>query len=220
MRELASKMYENPFSKKPLIGIMADSHGQSKTIEAALTLMKDRGCQILYHLGDICDSTQPETAGACLQPLRDNGTIAIKGNNDHNIVANHVSRNNSPVSHENLQYLKNLPLLKYYQNALFVHSLPFVRELGLSSMIGTMGPKESRRFFKEFPAHIVFRGHSHSPEITWSANRKLRTRSLTVGEKFNLSLKIPCIVTCGALTRGLCMVWNTEKNAVECLSFK
>jgi predicted phosphodiesterase len=199
---------------------MADSHGQSETIETALYLLKNRGCRHIYHLGDICDSTHPETAGACLRPLQENRVITIKGNNDHAIVANHLGRKKTPVPPEALKYLERLPLMKYYRNALFVHSLPFVRELGLSSMIGTMGQNKSRRFFREFPAHILFRGHSHSPEISWFLNQQIEARSLAVGEKFNLSQKIPCIVTCGALTRGLCMVWRTEENFVECLSFK
>ena len=199
---------------------MADSHGQSESIETALDLLKDRGCRHIYHLGDICDSNHPETAGSCLRPLLEHRVITIKGNNDHTIVANHLGRKKSPVPPDTLQHLERLPLMKYHRNALFVHSLPFVRELGLSSMIGTMRQNESRRFFRKFPAHILFRGHSHSPEISWLLDQKIEARSLAVGEKFNLSHKIPCIVTCGALTRGLCMVWCTEKNVVECLSFK
>ena len=203
-----------------MIGIIADSHARTETIVAALKILKDYDCRHIYHLGDICDSTHPETAGACLRPLQEHGVVTIKGNNDHAIVANHLGRKKTPVPPETLQYLERLPLMKYYRNALFVHSLPFVRELGLSSMIGTMGQNESRRFFQKFPMHILFRGHSHSPEISWLLNQKIVARSLAVGEKFNLSQKIPCIVTCGALTRGLCMVWRTEENVVECLSFK
>jgi hypothetical protein len=98
-----------------MIGIMADSHGQPETIAAALGMLTDRDCRPIYHLGDVCDSTHPETAEACLVPLRDPRVIIIK---------------------------------------------------------------------------------------------------------FELSEKIPCVVTCGALTRGLCMVWNPEDNAIESLSFR
>ncbi len=38
--------------------------------------------------------------------------------------------------------------------------------------------------------------------------------------KFELAEKIPCVVTCGALTRGLGMVWQPEENVIECLSFR
>jgi predicted phosphodiesterase len=199
---------------------MADSHGQSEAIEAACDLFKTRNCRSIYHLGDICDSSHPETAGACLKPLKTHRVIAIRGNNDHAIVANHIGRTSTQMSPEILQYLHGLPLMESFRNALFVHSLPFVRELGLSSMIGTIGQNESLRFFAEFPKQIAFRGHSHSPEIAWLSNRRIETRFLAAGEKVNLSPKTPCIVTCGALTRGLCMVWRTQENSVECFSFK
>ena len=140
-----------------------------------------------------------------------------KGNNDQVIVANHIGREKSPVAPEVLQALKKLDLVKYYQNAMFIHSLPFIRELGLSSLIGTMGPPEISRFFNEFPGHILFRGHSHNPEIAWRQGRQVRVQSLSAGVQLNLSERIPCVVTCGALTRGLCMIWNPEENYIESL---
>ena len=203
-----------------MIGIMADSHGQPETIAAALGMLTDRDCRPIYHLGDVCDSTHPETAEACLVLLRDPRVIIIKGNNDQTIVANHIGQQRSPVSPDILGYLRNLPLVKFHLNAIFAHSLPFVRQLGLSSMIGDMGDRETRRFFKEFPDRIVFRGHSHFPEIVWLRGQQIIRRSPIVGEKFELTEKIPCVVTCGALTRGLCMVWNPEDNAIESLSFR
>jgi predicted phosphodiesterase len=203
-----------------LIGIMADSHGQPDTIVAALKVFTDMDCRSIYHLGDVCDSLHPETAEACLDSLRDPRVIIIKGNNDQAIVANHFDRERPPVSIEALQYLKNLPLVRYHLNAIFSHSLPFVREMGLSSMIGKMGYREAFRFCREFPDYVNFRGHSHSPEIVWLRDRQLVSRSLAAGEKINLTEKIPCVVTCGALTRGLCMVWNPKESVIECLSFR
>ena len=61
-----------------MIGIMADSHGQPETIVAALGVLVDRDCRPVYHLGDVCDSTHPETAEACLGSLRDPRVIIIK----------------------------------------------------------------------------------------------------------------------------------------------
>ena len=136
--------------------------------------------------------------------------MTIKGNNDHAIVANYLDRKKPPVSPESLDYLKTLPLVQYYRNALFVHSLPFVRQLGLSSMIGAMGNIEVHRFCNEFPKHILFRGHSHSSEIICCRGQQTDTRPLAPRENFNLTGNIPCVVTCGSLTRGLCMIWNPE----------
>ena len=202
-----------------MIGIMADSHGQADTIQEALGVFAKASCRFIYHLGDICDSTHPETANACMRLLQNRCVKTIKGNNDQAILANHIGREKSPVSQDVLRAFKKLDLVKYYQNAMFIHSLPFVQELGLSSMIGTMGPQEIGRFFREFSGHILFRGHSHSPEIAWLQRQQVKVQSLAAGVQFNLSERIPCVVTCGALTRGLCMIWNPEDNVIECISF-
>ncbi len=203
-----------------MIGIMADSHGQPETIARGLRVLTDMACRPIFHLGDVCDSTHPETVEDCLGPLRDHCVIIIKGNNDHAIVANHFGWEKAPVSAEVLQYLKNLPLVEHHLKAVLVHSLPFTREMGLSSMIGDLGERETHRFFNEFPDHIMFRGHSHSPEIVWSQGQYFVDRSLVAGEKFGLTGKIPCVVTCGALSRGFCMAWSPEDNFIECLSFQ
>jgi predicted phosphodiesterase len=198
---------------------MADSHGQVETIVTALAVLVDMNCRPIYHIGDVCDSTRPETAAACLAPLRNSGVKIIKGNNDHAIVANHSDKVRSPVSAEVLQYLKNLPLVLESNEAILVHSLPFVKELGLSSMIGNMGTLEILRTLRVFPDRIIFRGHSHVPEIAWLQKGQITRRPLAVGEKCRLADKFPCVVTCGALTRGYFMVWDAEENVIECHSF-
>ncbi len=202
-----------------MIGIMADSHGKSETILAALDAFKGLNCRRIYHLGDVCDSTRPETAEACLKPLRGQRVITIKGNNDHAIVANHVGRTDTPLPPEILEYIRNLPLVQSYHDAIFTHSLPFADSLGLACMIGTMSEKETYRSFMEFPQHVIFRGHSHMPEIMQPRGRRIESRTPPVGVKINLTGRLPCVVTCGALTRGLYMIWNPEENYIESLSF-
>ncbi|MGD9302309.1 MAG: metallophosphoesterase family protein [Desulfobacterales bacterium] len=203
-----------------MIGIMADSHGQAAPIREALAVFDDTGCRSIYHLGDVCDSNHPETASDCMRLLQNRRVQTIKGNNDQAIVANHIDRDKSPVPSEVLWALKRLELVKYDRKAMFIHSLPFIRELGLSSMIGAMGPMEIRRFCNDFPEKILFRGHSHNPEIAWLQRQQVKAQSLAAGLRLNLSEKIPCVVTCGALTRGLCMIWNPEEEWIESISFR
>jgi len=203
-----------------MIGIMADSHGNPGTILAALDVFKGLNCRRIYHLGDVCDSTRPETAGACLEPLQEHGVITIKGNNDHAIVANHLGRKEGPVSSGILKYIQNLPLVQHYHNAVLTHSLPFADTLGLACMIGTMAEKEAHRSFYEFPHHVIFRGHSHMPEILRPRGQRIAARTPAVGGKISLAGRLPCVVTCGALTRGLCMAWDPEENYIESLSLE
>ena len=203
-----------------MIGIMADSHGKSETIVTALAALKELNCRPIFHLGDVCDSTRPETAEACLRPLQEQHVITIKGNNDHLIVANYRGRSGAPVSQGVLKDLQRLPLFQNYHHAIFTHSLPFADKLGLSCMIGTMSEKESHRSFKEFPRHVIFRGHSHMPEILQLRGRRIEASNPAVGVKIDLAGRLPCVVTCGALTRGLFMTWDPDENYIESRSFK
>lgn len=201
-----------------LIGIIADSHGQPEAIQTALAALKNLACGAVYHLGDVCDSAQPETAEVCLRLLQEQNVIMVKGNNDHAIIANHRDCQPPFADPQVWRYLQAAPLIQFYQNAVFTHSLPFTSTLGLSAMIGAMGKNEALRSFLEFPHHIIFRGHSHSPQIVFLRGRGVSSRSLGLGEKIDLAGKIPAIVTCGALTRGLFMVWNPQENSLRSLA--
>jgi predicted phosphodiesterase len=201
------------------IGIMADSHGRPEKIKAALDFFKARNCHCLFHLGDICDSTNPASAGDCIGPLQKFAVRAIRGNNDHLIEINHRDQNQCVVSADILKFLKGLPLVRKYQNGVFAHSLPFARELGLSSMVGMLGEREAGRFFSLYPRRILFRGHSHAPEVMFIKNNKILSRMLQPGERFDLQQSPSCVVSCGALTRNLCLVWRPPANVVECHRF-
>jgi predicted phosphodiesterase len=201
-----------------LIGIIADSHGQPEPIQDALAALKSLSCRTIYHLGDVCDSTHLATAETCLRLLQHQHVLMIKGNNDHAIIANHTDRPIPFTAREVWRYLRAAPLIRFYSNAVFTHSLPFADTMGLASMIGAMGEDEALLTFKKFPHHLIFRGHSHSPEIVQPRSRGVSSRSPAPGEKIDLAAKIPCIVTCGALTRGLYMVWNPLENSITSLS--
>lgn len=194
---------------------MADSHGRPGVITAALELFRKEDCSLIYHLGDICDSDHPETADLCAGILLANNVIAVKGNNDHAISGNHMGEK---VSQETIEYLSALPLVAGYEDAIFSHSLPFAEMLGLSCMIRGMGKDEAALFFKEYPGKILFRGHSHSPEIMSNENGRIIVQSLLPGESTDLYGKFPCIITCGSLAAGYCMIWNTGEKRITCWS--
>jgi predicted phosphodiesterase len=202
-----------------IVGIIADSHGEPEAIAAALAFLRGRKCRRIYHLGDICDSSSPDTAETCVRLLQENGVIAVKGNNDHAVVANQLGRNRASISQTTYAYLQDLPSVAEYQGAFFTHSRPFVRKLGLSSMIGEMSKNEAGRFFKTSPRGILFRGHGHSPAIIWQDDHHVVSQILTQGQKVDLSERLPCVVTCGALTEGHCMVWQPENQHLTCLCF-
>ena len=190
------------------IGIMADSHGDPEAIAIGAVFLRQRACTSLYHLGDICDSTLPKTADDCVAQVKNHGIVAVKGNNDHTLAADAWGRSDSGIRRETIAFLENLPLRLSVGSAQLVHSRPFVRRLGLSSMIGAMGQREAEVFFRQDPNGLLFRGHSHKPEIISLRGKKIRFFSPAAGIVIELADQRPCIVTCGALTSGFVMIWE------------
>lgn len=206
-------------NKKNLTGIIADSHGKPEKIEKALEMLKPMGCEKIFHLGDVCDSMYPETADACVDILIEADILVIKGNNDHAVVINQLGMETGLIRDNTLKYLKNLPHARHWQGADFAHSMPFIKEMGLSAMVGAMGEQQTLLYFLQKPKGLFFRGHSHEPTIAAMSGKKLITRPLEPGKKISLAKRIPCVITCGALTRGYAMVWDPMGQTLKCLSF-
>jgi len=198
------------------VGIIADSHGQVDAIADALEFLNAKNCDHIFHLGDICDSLRPETSEACIKLLLDAGVTAIKGNNDHILLVNQSEMESPCMAGWAMDYLRKLPLVRAENPAVFAHSLPFERELGLSCMLGAIKPGVPEKIFSQFSKHILFRGHSHDPEIIWRAEGKIQSRRLACGETVDLKSCVPAIITCGALTRRLCMTWEPAERRVTC----
>jgi len=199
-----------------IVGIMADSHGQPENIAKALTFFKQRGCEAVYHLGDICDSAHPETADHCVYLLRENNVFGIKGNNDHQVVVNHEGRQSTYPASTTIEYLKNLPMVIELGNIVMAHSLPFVKERGLSSMVGVLGHNEARLFFQTYPHKVLFRGHSHYPEILRQQENSPVTAKILPGKTIQVTDTKPCIINCGALDQGFLMTWEPGIQTLTC----
>ena len=196
------------------VGLMADSHGDAGLIRRAARLLAAKGCRRFYHLGDVCDSLMPQTAEACLDALRQERVTAVRGNNEQALAA---ALRGAAGAEGTVARLARLPLAIELEGALLVHSLPFTRELGPASLIGALGPAEARRFFADFRHPLLFRGHGHSPQIVFRRGGRVDARLLEAGETVVLAGRLPCIVTCGALADGHCMVWQPALRRVQSL---
>ena len=202
------------------IGLIADSHGRPDTIKNALTHLKDKRCDTIIHLGDICDTLFPETCDICIDIIRENKVIAVKGNNDHMLQLNQEGNPVSPVSQRAIAYLKNLSPVLEYDLAFFAHSLPYFDEMGISCITRALGKQEISRFLAAPEYKILFRGHGHTPEIIWEKYGLFYKETISANQTIDLEPLLPCIITCGALTRGLCMIWDMENQKLTSLSFK
>lgn len=204
----------------PIVGIMADSHGDPDSIAAGADYLARHGCTAIYHLGDICDTNRWPTADRCVSLIKRRGILAVRGNNDHSLAADAKGRKSEYLRGETIAFLENLPLRLSVEGATLVHSQPFIRRLGLSAMIGVMGRHEAERYFRESPRGLLFRGHSHRPEIIYRSKSQIRFAPMIAGATIHLDEYRPCIVTCGALSSNFILVWKPGKNRLTLLTFE
>lgn len=196
------------------IGIMADSHGDAARITAAAEYFRDRSCDLSVHLGDICDTTRPETGEDCINRLTTHRILAIRGNNDHTLLLNQSAL----IRPATMKILREMPLTRQIGSALLTHSLPFASTLGPRCMSEDMVPEHIRRFFQVYPGMQLFRGHSHRPEIVRPGGSSLRREKIRQDRPYPLKSGQSAVVTCGALAEGRCLIWDRSQETIELIS--
>lgn len=201
-------------SEADRIGLMADSHGSEALLHRALTLFGARQCTRWIHLGDICDSTRPETACGCLRFLSAPQAAAVRGNNDHSLLQTGAARLSDGVR----KALARLPLVHFEPDAVLAHSLPFTASLGMRCMLEDLDDEAARRFFQIFPDRHLFRGHGHQASRIWRVGDAIRREALVAGRRLSMAGLPPQILTCGALTQGLALIWDRGQQWLECVA--
>jgi predicted phosphodiesterase len=195
------------FQDNSLIGIIADSHGHVAQLSQAIDFLSEKKCKILIHLGDICDSVNFHTADECISIIQKHHVIAIRGNNDHAIFVN----KNKMISQSTLDYIQSLPLVIQSQTLTFAHSLPFVNALGLSCMIQNLNSHFLKLCFNSLGENaILFRGHSHQPEIIVQSVMGYQELKMDFPFTKELTRLFPCIISCGTVMKGHCMVYDPD----------
>ena len=113
--------------KSRRIGLMADSHGNLKATKKAIAVLRKEGAESLIHLGDFFDSLQNDPLSSLVSLLKDNGVLAVKGNNDHQIEK--LLKDNSYEDGADregvLSFIEDLPMIMVMKDLCFAHSLPF-----------------------------------------------------------------------------------------------
>jgi predicted phosphodiesterase len=196
------------------IGIMADSHGDAARITAAAEYFRAAGCTLSVHLGDICDTNRPETTKDCINRLTTHRILAIRGNNDHTLLLNRSAL----IRPATMEILREMPLTRQIGSALLTHSLPFVSTMGPRCMSEDMDPGHIRRFFQVYPGMQLFRGHSHQPEIIRPGEASLHREKIHTQRPYPLKSGQSAVVTCGALAKGLCLIWDRPQETIELIT--
>jgi predicted phosphodiesterase len=147
------------------VGLIADSHGNLDATEEAIRLLKVRGAGILIHLGDFCDSIRHDRVAAMIRLLRENGVLAVKGNNDfyvESMLADEC-RPPEPEGEPAAAFLRSVPFTRTLNGLLFAHSLPYDSLRSFYEPIDTGTTRRAEQLFADTDFQLLFCGHSHLP---------------------------------------------------------
>ncbi len=199
------------------IGIIADSHGNLKTTQEAIRLLKGRETGILVHLGDFCDSVRHDRAAAMIDLLLEYGVLAVKGNNDF-LVENMLADTRRPLDAggvKMLAFLRDLPVVRARGDIRFAHSLPFDTFRAFYEPIDTGNTRRAEELFNEEDFRILFCGHSHLPIRFRMADGRVTRESVPAGRPTALEWTGRYIFVVGAAADGECALYDEEAGTYE-----
>jgi predicted phosphodiesterase len=199
------------------IGLIADSHGNLEATAAAIRVLRGRGARMLVHLGDFCDSIRRDPAAAMIRLFRENGVLAVKGNNDFSVerMLTDERRRPEPAGEQTIAYLRTVPFTLALNGLLFAHSLPYDSLRSFYEPIDTGNTHRAARLFNELDFQLLFCGHSHAPILFRMARGKVTREQLPLGEKRLQDADDRFIMIVGAADEGECALYDTEARTYE-----
>jgi len=204
------------------IGLVADSHGDREATREAIRLLKGRGADVLVHLGDFCDSIRHERAAAMIVLLREQGVLAVKGNNDF-LVENRLAGAGRPADTaaiEMLSFLRDVPIVRARGDLRFAHSFPFDTIRAFYEPIDTGGTRRAEELFEEADFRILFCGHSHLPIRFRKADGRVTREPVPAGRPMLMERAVRYIIVVGAAADGECMLYDEESGTCERLRIR
>lgn len=179
------------------IGLIADSHGKNGLLREAICMLRERGAHYLVHLGDICDSLAPDSLREAVALLQKHAVHAVKGNNEHTIIAENYEEDLTRVSPELMVYLRGLPASILRDDYCFTHSAPFAWPAASRRPISEYLP----RILKDgrLPYRILFRGHSHRPSVMELDGVHVKKIPAKAGTILKLNTSRQYVITVGAV---------------------
>jgi predicted phosphodiesterase len=199
------------------IGLIADSHGNIEATAGAIRILKGRGAGMLVHLGDFCDSIRRDRTAAMIRLLRENGVLAVKGNNDFSVehLLADERRPPDPAGESTSAYLRTLPFTRALNGLLFAHSLPYDSLRSFYEPIDTGTTQRAARLFRETDFQLLFCGHSHIPILFRMARGNVTREQVPPGEKLLQDADDRLIVIVGAADEGECALYDRERRTYE-----
>jgi predicted phosphodiesterase len=200
------------------IGLLADSHGDLKSTEESIRILRERGADGMIHLGDFSDSMRTDTLDAIVDMLQENGILAVMGNNDFmvgNTLAETAAYNGDQDKSRLAAYMKSIPMKRVLQDLCFAHSLPFDMFKSCYEPIDNGSTERAQQLFRETDYRILFCGHSHFPVLFRLRDGRVTREIVLPGLQMSLDSSDRYIMVVGAVEEGECALFDLESSSYE-----
>jgi predicted phosphodiesterase len=197
------------------IGLLADSHGNLKSIRGGIRRLNKAGAGALIHLGDIFDSQENDDLYEIFTAVTRSGILAVKGNNDFQMENLLAAGSSFDISSDRkdkiLSYLKHMPMRIEDRNICYTHSLPFDSIRSFYEPVDTGTTERASFLFEKTDYPVLFCGHSHtSVMFRWSAGRVTREPVLP-DETISFNADQRYIIIVGSSDNGECGLFDSRR---------
>lgn len=198
------------------IGLIADSHGRTDLLVAAIERLETMGAHTIVHLGDICDSLAPLALEDAVSVLKDHGVHALRGNNEYAVLVNHQGERAGSLPTGVMSYLEALPYTITMGDIRFAHSAPFDFPAATSWPITENHPLIDLGRMVE--CSLLFRGHSHTPSIVELDGPARKKIPAAAGTTVKLSRNRRYVITVGAVEEASLALFLPEEYEIQFLT--
>ena len=199
------------------IGLLSDNHGRLRALQRAIGALRRRGAEHLVHLGDFCDSLHSRDPAAVVRVLRENGILAVKGNNDY-IVEKRLAADTGREAGDPAgvrDYLQRAPVRIVDGDLCFAHSLPFDSIRSFYEPVDDGSTGKAEEVFHKTPHRILFCGHSHLSILFRQGGDRVSREPLPEDRPLQLDPFERYIIVVGALELGCCALFDRRKGLYE-----
>ena len=204
------------------IGLIADSHGNLKSIETGIAALKEFRFHALVHLGDIFDSLENDDLYKIYQTITYHNFLTVKGNNDFQVEKRLHNGHSFDIScinkDEIISFLKHMPMRLVDETICFTHSLPYNSIRSFYEPVDTGTTDRAIEIFAETTYTVIFCGHSHSSVLFRYRKGQVTREPIHPDEVIEFKASERYIVIVGSSDSGECGIWDKDMMTYQRIS--
>jgi len=197
---------------KTLMGVVADCHGLPHKLRKAIDLLRLRGAQRIFHLGDVVDTLRPETVDECVSLLLEYDISGVMGNHEYSFIRHHFKRYTERFSKQSQAYVSSLPEFVVIEDVCLTHFSPVG---GVYGLFAHTDDASYEKTIRESRWPVIINGHSHDPRIYRQTDGLVESLNCPSGTDFLLDPNSRYILTCGALEDSYCALYDFSERRFQ-----